>query len=154
MNTPEAYDRKMMLLCLYLADTAAQIGEVPVGAVVTLQNRIVGIGYNNRETANQACDHAEILAIRAANRNLRRWRLSDCCLYVSLEPCLMCAGAIQQARLTRVCFGATDPKGGAYGSLYRIHEDRRLNHRPSQVQQGLYAEDSQKKLKSFFSARR
>ena len=118
-----------MTEALRLAAFAATIGEVPVGAVVVKDGEIIGRGYNRREIEGQATRHAEIIAIEEASEALGAWRLSGCTLYVTLEPCLMCAGAIYQARVDEVVFGAMDAKAGACGSLYRIHEDARLNHR-------------------------
>ncbi len=129
------------------------LGEVPVGAVVVKDGQIVGEGANARETANNALRHAEMDAIAAACVKLGTWRLTGCTLYVTLEPCLMCAGAIYQARLDHVVYGATDPKAGAMGSLYRIHEDERLNHR-FPVTTGILAEDCGQVLKDFFKSRR
>lgn len=149
MKSPEDW----MRLCLSLAETAANLGEVPVGAALVYQNKVIATGFNFRETKHDACAHAELLAIRRASKILNRWRLSDCDLYVTLEPCVMCAGALSQARVRHVYFGAKDPKGGALGSLYQIHEDQRLNHRfPATA--GLLEEECGQLLKAFFKARR
>ena len=148
------FNEKMMTIALSLAEQASRLGEVPVGCVITQQKRIVGIGFNKRESQNRACAHAELLAIDTANKNLGQWRLNECDLYVTLEPCVMCAGAIQQARIANVYYGAEDRKGGGYGSLYSIHEDSRLNHIPKSVHGGLKAKESSTLLKSFFAARR
>lgn len=146
-------DLAFMEAALELARQAGARGEVPVGAVVVYEGRVIGTGENRRETMKSAVSHAEIYAIEEACKNRHAWRLSDCTLYVTLEPCLMCAGAIYQARLARVVFGTTDPKAGALGSLFRLHEDTRLNHRYV-VQGGLLADESQRLLKDFFKARR
>jgi tRNA(adenine34) deaminase len=142
-----------MRLALSLAETAAIRGEVPVGAIIVRQDKIISTGFNQRETSHLACSHAEIEAISAANIRLKNWRLSDCTLYVTLEPCIMCAGAIQQSRLTRVVYGTKDPKGGAMGSLFSIHEDQRLNHQVD-VETDVLQPDCSQILKDFFSKRR
>lgn len=142
-----------MQWALSLARSAAYLQEVPVGAVIVTQDRLISTGLNLRETLAQPIAHAELIAIERAAQILGRWRLTDCDLYVTLEPCLMCAGAIYQARFRRVIFGAWDPKGGALGSLYRIHEDKRLNHR-YEVRDSVRLEEASKLLSNFFSARR
>lgn len=131
------------------AHKAEAIGEVPIGAVVVKNGVIVGRGYNQRETGKRAIAHAEILAIDDACKQLGGWRLVDCDLYVTLEPCLMCAGAIYQARVVNVYYGATDLKAGAFGSLYQIHEDERLNHLVN-VEKGILEEECAQLLKDFF----
>ncbi|MFY7930157.1 MAG: tRNA adenosine(34) deaminase TadA [Oligoflexus sp.] len=148
-----ALDDKWMQWALSLARSAAYLQEVPVGAVIVTQDRLISTGLNLRETLAQPIAHAELIAIERAAQILGRWRLTDCDLYVTLEPCLMCAGAIYQARFRRVIFGAWDPKGGALGSLYRIHEDKRLNHR-YEVRDSVRLEEASKLLSNFFSARR
>lgn len=147
------HDKLFMERALTLAKKAADLGEVPVGAVLTLDNVIIGEGWNLRETNRSPLEHAEMMAIKEASVKTNAWRLSGMKLYVTLEPCLMCAGAIYQARIPHVIFGATDPKAGACGSLYRIHEDTRLNHR-FLVQNGLLAEQCGEILKAFFRQRR
>lgn len=142
-----------MKRALSLASQAAARGEVPVGALVVRNGVLVGSGFNLRETNQDATEHAEVAAIRAACRTLGSWRLAGCELFVTLEPCLMCAGAIWQARLDRVVFGASDPKAGAMGSLYNVHEDQRLNHRLP-VTGGIMAVECGAVLKDFFKARR
>jgi tRNA(adenine34) deaminase len=142
-----------MRAALALAHAAGARGEVPVGAVVVKNGIAVGEGANAREAAKDATRHAEMDAIAAACRTLGAWRLAGCTLYVTLEPCLMCAGAIYQARLDRVVFGALDPKAGAMGSLYRVHEDQRLNHRLP-LTGGVLAEECGEILRDFFRARR
>ena len=138
---------------LDLARAVAAQGEVPVGAVIVRDGQLVASGANGRETQQDAIRHAEIEAISRACQALGTWRLAGCELYVTLEPCLMCAGAIYQARLDRVVFGAFDPKAGAMGSLYKIHEDERLNHRLPVVG-GVLATECGQVLKDFFRARR
>lgn len=142
-----------MRLALDLAREAQVLGEVPIGAVIVKDGRLIGSGYNLRECARDAVRHAEIDAIGAACRALGAWRLTGCELYVTLEPCIMCAGAIYQARLDRVYFGAMDPKAGAMGSLYKVHEDTRLNHRLPVVS-GILADECSGILKAFFKERR
>ncbi len=122
-------DARYMRLALDEAFKSAARGEVPVGAVVVCENEIIGRGYNRREELRSALAHAELLAIEEASRHLGDWRLSVCQLYVTLEPCVMCVGAIVQARIGRLVFGCLDPKGGAVESLYQLCNDVRLNHR-------------------------
>ena len=130
---------------------AAARGEVPVGAVAVLEGRVIGRGHNLRETARDPSAHAELIAMRAAAAYLSSWRLVGVTLYITLEPCPMCAGAIVNARVPRVVYGADDPKAGAVRTLYQLLEDPRLNHR-AVVQPGLLAEDCAAQLKGFFSA--
>src|SRR5262245_8646428 len=122
-----------MRKALELASKAADLGEVPVGALIVCDNRVIAEAYNERETKPSSLAHAEMIALEKATAKLGRWRLTGCTLYVTLEPCVMCAGALVQARVDRVVFGATDPKAGAVGSLYNILSDARLNHRPEVV---------------------
>jgi tRNA(adenine34) deaminase len=146
-------DEVFMRRCLELAAQAGAAGEVPVGAVVVRGDAVIGEGFNLRETRRNPLRHAEIDAIDAAATALGTWRLSDCELFVTLEPCVMCAGAVHQARLKRVVFGALDPKAGAMGSLYRIHADERLNHRLP-VTAGVLGTECGEILKEFFRTRR
>lgn len=143
-------DVSYMRLALSEANQAAARREVPVGAVVVYENEIIGRSYNRREELRSALAHAELLAIEQASRRLGRWRLSDCQLYVTLEPCVMCVGAIVQARIGRLVFGCLDPKGGAVESLYQLCDDSRLNHRVP-VAGGMLAEECSAILESFFS---
>lgn len=142
-----------MRRALALASAAMALGEVPVGAVVVCQGRIVAQACNLRETLHDPTAHAERLALTLAGRSLGTWRLDRCILYVTLEPCPMCAGAIVQARLPRVIYGARDPKAGACHTLYRITADPRLNHRAS-VEGGLLAEECGALLTQFFQGKR
>jgi len=142
-----------MGIALDLARQAALIGEVPVGAVVVCAGKVVASAFNRREVDCDPCAHAELLAIREAALWLGRWRLSDCTVYVTLEPCPMCAGLMHQARVARCVFAALDPKSGALGTLYALHEDVRLNHR-FEVTHGVRAEESGELLKAFFRQRR
>lgn len=146
-------DEAWMRFALSLAATAAAYDEVPVGAIIIYKDKLIGSGYNRKEAIPCATGHAEILAIQQASKSLGAWRLSDCELYSTLEPCVMCAGAIQQARISRVIYGAQDPKGGALGSLYQIHRDPRLNH-AIDVTAGVLADEASLMLKNFFKQRR
>jgi tRNA(adenine34) deaminase len=149
MQTPEQYMKK----ALVLAEKAKDKGDVPVGALIVCAGEVVSEAFNEKEAANQPCHHAEILAIERAAAKLGRWRLTDCDLYVTLEPCLMCAGAIIQARLKNVTFATRDPKAGAVVSLFQTLNDSRLNHRP-QVNEGVLADEAAQMLKQFFRERR
>lgn len=142
-----------MSRALELATKAAEAGDVPVGALIVRNDEILSEAFNEKEALKVPSCHAEILAIERAALKLDRWRLIDCDLYVTLEPCLMCAGAIVQARLRSVIYGAVDPKGGAVESLYQVLSDGRLNHRP-QVVSGVRADECSHQLTSFFAARR
>ncbi|RMH35288.1 MAG: tRNA adenosine(34) deaminase TadA [Nitrospirae bacterium] len=149
----EEADHYFMQLALRQAEQAFVQGEVPVGAVLIHQDQIIATGFNRREAKQDPLAHAEMLAIRKASRCLRSWRLTGTTLYVTLEPCAMCAGAIIQARVSRVVFGAADPKAGACGSLYHLLADPRVNHRVA-VTGGILAEPSRTLLKNFFLERR
>ena len=138
---------------LELARQAADLGEVPVGAVVVLDGIIVGEGFNRRETEKDPLAHAEIRAITDAAKRLGRWRLSECTLYVTLEPCPMCAGALVNSRIDHLVFGARDPKAGAVVSLFELVNDSRLNHEIS-VDEGVHAAACALLLKEFFKKRR
>ena len=131
------------------AQKAYALGEVPIGAVVVRYGEIVGRGHNQRETAKRAIAHAEILAIEDACKHLNGWRLVDCDLYVTLEPCLMCGGAIYQSRIVNLYYGAKDAKGGAFGSLYDLSEDTRLNH-SVKTQSGILESECTQLIKQFF----
>lgn len=144
-------DELFMREALREATHAEARGEVPVGAVAVLDGRIIGRGHNLRETARDPSAHAELIAMRAAAAYLSSWRLVGVSIYVTLEPCPMCAGAAVNARVARVIYGADDPKAGAVRSLYRLLEDPRLNHRP-EVIPGVLADDCASQLKTFFSA--
>jgi tRNA(adenine34) deaminase len=135
------------------AELARAKGEVPVGAVIVHEGAIIARGHNTRETAHDPLGHAEITAITNASRHLGRWRLRGCTLLVTLEPCPMCAGAIVNARLDRLVYGAADPRAGAAGSIMDIVRDGRLNHR-AEVVTGVRAAESAEVLKSFFAERR
>lgn len=143
-------DTDYMQLALAAAATAQLRGEVPVGAVVVVNDQVVATGYNERELAHDPTAHAELLAMRRAAQALGHWRLCDAEVYVTLEPCPMCAGAMVNARVKRVIYGCDDPKAGAVRSLYQLVEDPRLNHRV-QVVSGVLADESSAMLKSFFA---
>lgn len=143
-----------MRLALELATGAGAIGEVPIGAVLLSANgEIIGRGANARETTADPLAHAEVVALRQAAENLGRWRLDDCTLVVTLEPCAMCAGAIVQARIDTLVFGAFDEKAGAVGSLWDVVRDSRLPHRPAVVK-GVLANECAQVLTEFFAAQR
>jgi tRNA(adenine34) deaminase len=142
-------DEKWMRVALQEATLALKKKEVPVGAVVVYQDKIIGRGHNQTETLNDPTAHAEILAIGAAANYLNSWRLSEAVLYVTLEPCAMCAGAIVLARLKKLVFGAFDPKAGACGSLYNLVQDWRLNHQVEVIPEVL-KEDCSALLQAFF----
>jgi tRNA(adenine34) deaminase len=142
-----------MRLALREAERALEHGDVPIGAVVVHDGEVVGVGANERELRGDPTAHAEVLALREASARLGSWRLLDCVLYVTLEPCAMCAGAIVLARVPRVVYGATDPKAGMAGSVLDVLGEPRLNHRP-EVAPGLLAQDSAELLRSFFASRR
>jgi tRNA(adenine34) deaminase len=146
-------DEQGMRAALREAVAAAESDEVPVGCVVVHEGLIVGRGHTQVEQLQDATAHAEILAIGAASEALGSWRLTGCTLYVTLEPCAMCAGAIILARVTRMVFGATDPKAGACGSVLDVIHETRLNHRV-QVESGLLAEECGGLLRTFFERRR
>jgi tRNA(adenine34) deaminase len=146
-------DEKFISRAIGLAKKAASCGEVPVGAVLVQDDRIIAEAYNRREELNDATAHAEMLVIREACALLGGWRLSGCTLYVTLEPCPMCAGAMVQARLDRLVFGTADPKSGAAGTLYDLVRDSRLNHR-LEVTGGVLEEECAKMLRDFFRERR
>jgi tRNA(adenine34) deaminase len=147
-------DIAFMQKALKLAHKAALRGEVPVGAlVVSPDGQILATGENLRETLSTTLGHAELLALHRASKKIGNWRLTDCTLYVTLEPCVMCAGAIQQSRIGRVVYGAADPKAGAVESLYKILSDPRLNHQ-AEVTAGVLGDECAQVLTDFFSARR
>lgn len=146
-------DADYIKIAIDLAKQAAEAGEVPVGALVVKDDEIVAKAYNQRESLASPSAHAEFLAINEAAKKLGRWRLSDCTVYVTLEPCVMCAGLMHQARVKRCVFGAFDEKAGALGTLYNVHSDERLNHN-FDVTGGVMADECAKILSDFFEARR
>lgn len=142
-----------MRQALNLAEQAMQEDEVPVGAIITLGNRVIGSGWNQREALQDPTAHAEMIAITQAAASLGSWRLEDCTLYVTLEPCPMCAGAMLQSRVRRVVYGAADPKAGAADSLFRLLDDPRLNHR-AEITGGVMGELCGSILSHFFQEKR
>jgi tRNA(adenine34) deaminase len=146
-------DEALMKLALREAIAAMEHEDVPIGAVVVHEGRVIGRGHNQREQLGDPTAHAEMIAITAAAEYLHSWRLTDCTLYVTAEPCLMCAGAMLQARLPRLVFGAEDPKAGACGSVYTVTDDPRLNHR-IHVTAGVMAADCADLLQAFFREQR
>jgi tRNA(adenine34) deaminase len=145
-----AADESYMRVALDEARAAAAAGEIPVGAIVVANDAVLARAHNLREERQSALAHAEILAIETASARLKSWRLEECTIYVTLEPCIMCVGAILQARIARLVFGCLDPKAGAVESLYRLCEDTRLNHRLP-VTGGILTEDCSRILSDFFS---
>ncbi|MCH4053076.1 MAG: tRNA adenosine(34) deaminase TadA [Atopobiaceae bacterium] len=146
-------DERWMGVALDEARRAAEEGEVPIGAVVVCDGVEVARAHNRRESDRDPAAHAEFLALEAAARRLGRWRLTGCSVYVTLEPCLMCAGLMVNARIDRCVFGAPDPKAGALGTLYDVHDDPRLNH-AFLVEGGVRQEECAEVLRAFFRARR
>ena len=147
------WDTMFMRQALALAEQAMEQDEVPVGAVVTYGQRVVGAGWNQREALQDPTAHAEMIAITQAAASLESWRLEGCTLYVTLEPCPMCAGALVQSRIARVVYGARDPKAGAVDSLFRLLDDTRLNHR-AEVCGGVLADQCGGLLSHFFREKR
>jgi tRNA(adenine34) deaminase len=146
-------DEHYMLAAIKAAQIAQENGDVPIGAVIVYQNRVIAKGYNQREQLNDPTAHAEIIALTAASAELESWRLKGCTIYVTLEPCPMCAGALVLARLDRLVYGCDDPKTGAVKSLYNICTDQRLNHRLA-VTSGILADQCSQQLQDFFAKRR
>ena len=146
-------DEIFMRRALVLARHAEESGEVPVGALVVLNDEIIGEGWNQPIVAHDPTAHAEIVALRAAATRMKNYRLSDAVLYVTLEPCAMCAGAMVHARIARVVYGAADPKSGAAGSVFNLLESATLSHR-AQITRGVLAEKCGEMLRKFFEARR
>jgi len=142
-----------MRRALELAQRARDEGEVPVGAIVVLEGNVVGEGWNRPISGSDATSHAEIEAIRAACRELRNYRLTGATLYVTLEPCAMCIGAMFHARIASVVFGASDPKTGAAGSVINLFAEQKLNHH-ARVEGGVLAQESGELLRTFFASRR
>ena len=146
-------DEWFMRLALREAERALEHDDVPIGAVVVHEGEVIGVGRNERELRGDPTAHAEVLALREAAAHLGSWRVLESVLYVTLEPCAMCAGAIVLARVPRVVFGTVDPKAGAVGSVFNVLAEPRLNHRP-EVAAGLLAEESAELLRAFFRSRR
>lgn len=146
-------DAKWMRRALVLAEKAAARGEVPVGAILVKDNQVLSMASNQKEKWQTCLGHAELIAIQRASQKLGAWRLLGATLYVTLEPCVMCAGALVQARISRLVYGAADPKGGAVDSLFKIGQDSRLNHR-IEVTAGVQSELCSSQLSGFFRKRR
>ena len=146
-------DERFMFQALREAEQAAAEGEVPVGALVVRKGVVIARGHNQREMLRDPTAHAEMIAITAAASGMESWRLEDCCLYVTLEPCAMCAGAIVLGRIPRVVFGAPDPKAGACGSVLDVLAEAQLNHQP-EVLGGVLVEECGEILRRFFRLRR
>ncbi|WP_214743132.1 tRNA adenosine(34) deaminase TadA [Exiguobacterium sp. s48] len=142
-------DERFMQLAIVEAKKAEAIGEVPIGCVIVKGDQVIATGHNRRETDRLAAAHAEMIAIETANETLENWRLEDCELYVTLEPCPMCAGAIVLSRVKRVIFGAHDPKGGCCGTLMNLVQDDRFNHQ-AEVTENVLAEECGQLLTDFF----
>lgn len=146
-------DEDYMRMALEEAAAAAQEKEVPIGAVVVCDGKVVARAHNRRELDNDPSAHAEFAAMVAASRELGRWRLTGCTVYVTLEPCLMCAGLMVNSRIDRCVYGAPDPKGGALGTLFDVSHDERLNHE-FEVTSGVLQDECAEQLRVFFKRRR
>ncbi len=149
MKNDEYYMKK----ALNLAKKAMLIDEVPVGAVIVKDDKIITSSYNTRESKKDSLGHAEINAIRKANKKLDAWRLDGCTIYVTIEPCLMCAGALIQSRIDRIVYGAKDLKGGAFGSSINILEAKNINHHPA-ITAGVLEEECSSIIKDYFKNKR
>jgi len=147
------FDQRYMRLAIEQGQIAQENGEVPIGAVIVYKNQIIGKAYNQREQLKDPTAHAEIIALTQAAAALQTWRLTGCTMYVTLEPCPMCAGALVLARIDRLVYGCDDPKAGACGSLYNIVQDERLNHR-LEINPGVLANECSRLLQDFFQQRR
>lgn len=146
-------DEYWMGKALELARKAEKLGEVPVGALLVVDGKVLASSINRRETWTTPLGHAELICLHRASQKLKSWRVLESTLYVTLEPCVMCAGALVQARVSRVVFGAYDPKGGGVTSLFKIGTDERLNHR-FEVTGGVYESECSQMLKTFFKQKR
>ena len=153
MTNSNEQDEHFLKLAIQQAEIAEENGDVPIGAVIVHQNQIIAKAYNQREQLKDPTAHAEIIALTQAAAALQTWRLNDCTIYVTLEPCPMCAGALVLARIDRLVYGCDDPKTGAVKSLYNIVQDDRLNHR-LEVTSGVLADESSALLQNFFTHRR
>ncbi|MBZ0198848.1 MAG: tRNA adenosine(34) deaminase TadA [Ignavibacteriaceae bacterium] len=144
---------RFMYAALQEAEKAFEEKEVPVGAVVVHQNKIIGRGYNQVERLNDATAHAEMIALTAASNNLNNWRLNECDIYVTLEPCVMCTGALLASRINNLYFASFDPKFGACGSLYNLASEGKYNH-TIKIYSGILSSESEQILKNFFEVKR
>ncbi len=151
--TNEKEDQQFMKVAIDQAKIAEENGDVPIGAIIVYQNQIIGKAYNQREQLKDPTAHAEIIALTQAAAFVESWRLDGCTMYVTLEPCPMCAGALVLARIDRLVYGCDDPKAGACKSLYNIVTDGRLNHR-LEVTSGVLADECAKQLQDFFQKKR
>jgi tRNA(adenine34) deaminase len=149
----ETLDQQFMRMAINQAAIAEDNGDVPIGAVIVHESRVIAKAYNERQQLNDPTAHAEIIALTQASDAVGSWRLHGCTMYVTLEPCPMCAGALVLARIDRLVFGTEDPKTGACGSLYNIVQDTRLNHQ-IQITSGVLMEDCKGQLQAFFQRRR
>lgn len=146
-------DEKYMRLALKEAQKAAQIDEVPVGAIIVCDGKVIARAFNKREINNDPLGHAELIAIKKASKKLKAWRMSDCEIYVTVEPCPMCAGAIMWSRFKRVIYGTADPKGGATGEVFNLFDQKIVNHRPL-ITGGVLAAECKKIIQDFFRKKR
>ncbi len=153
LNNDPSLDEKFMKEALKQAKKAYALGETPIGCVIVRDNKIIARGYNRRNTDHSTLSHAEITAIKKASKLAGDWRLEDCTLYVTLEPCQMCSGAIVQSRIPRVVIGAMNPKAGCAGSILNILETPEFNHQ-CEVRRGVHDEDCAALMRSFFSGLR
>ena len=144
---------KFMYAALSEAEKALELNEVPIGAVVVLDNKIIGRGFNQTEMLNDSTAHAEMLAITAASNHLQSKLLDECDIYITAEPCLMCSGAILLSRIKNLYFAAFEPKFGACGSLFNVIENSKYNHKPN-VYSGIYSDESKQLLEKFFQSKR
>ena len=152
-RTQQQEDQRFMRVAIEAAGIAEENGDVPIGAVIVYKNQIIGKAYNQREQLKDPSAHAEIIALTQAAAFMESWRLNGCTIYVTLEPCPMCAGALVLSRMDRLVYGCDDPKTGACKSLYNIVQDERLNHR-LEVTSGVLADECSKLLQDFFQKRR
>jgi tRNA(adenine34) deaminase len=150
---PANADERFMRIAVDAAHIAEENGDVPIGAVIVYKDQIIGKAYNQREQLKDPTAHAEIIALTQAASYLESWRLNGCTMYVTLEPCPMCAGALVLSRIDRLVYGCDDPKTGACKSLYNIVQDERLNHR-LEVSSGVLADECRRQLQKFFALRR
>lgn len=149
----EVTDEQYMKLAIEQAERALEKDEVPIGAIIVYQDEVIASGFNVRELSQETLSHAELIAIQQANKEIGSWRLEDCTLYVTLEPCPMCAGAIVQSRIKRVVYGAVDPKAGCAGTLMNLLDDQRFNHQV-EVTSGVLEKECSLLLTNFFKALR